>query len=462
MMPSRADFADILPAEAIVDDPQIIVGHLHDWRGRDPGHTPLMLRPRSTPQVQAIVQRCRVHGWAITLQGGNTGLVGGQIPRGEVLVSLRGLAAIRHLDAQTGVMVVEAGVCLAKVQQAAVAAGWRFPLDLASRDSATIGGLIASNAGGVQVLRFGMMRQQVLGLEAVLPDASLWSALSPLYKNNTGPDLMQLLLGAEGTLGAVTAATLRLVPLPGSTATAMAACADVPSALALLRHMQRHCGAGLEAFEAMAGTAVSLSLEHGGHRSPFAAAHPWLVLLEVTDAGAGAHHRVQMALSAALDSGLCADVVLAQSDAQRASMWRLRDDISAAQKHAGASLKHDISLPLAALEDFLGAILPKLQTICPGCRPVVFGHLGDGNLHFNISQPQGADAATFMALADAVAELVYADVVARGGSISAEHGIGTVKRDWAERFLPAAHIAAQRAIRHALDPQRMFNPRVLF
>jgi FAD/FMN-containing dehydrogenase len=428
--------------------------YLLDWRGRTPGHAPVLLTPTTTAQVAGVVRICGDHGLALTIQGGNTGLVGGQIPMGEVLLSMKKLNRIR--STARGVMVAEAGVALGAVHAAVAETGQRFTLDLASRDSATIGGLCATNAGGVEVLRFGMMRAQVLGVEAVLPNGDVLNTLSPLYKNNTGPDLAQLLIGSEGTLGVITAASLRLRPQPQSTATAMVAVASVTAALDLLHHADTALGAGLEAFELISATALDMVTRHiPGARSPFAVVHPWVVLMQVTAPDA---HAVPKA-EAALGASPVVDAVVAQSGAQVAALWALRENISAAQKPEGPSLKHDISLAVARVPDFLDVMLPRLQILCPGCRPVVFGHLGDGNLHFNISAPLGGD---FGVAADDVSDAVYTQVVAMGGSISAEHGIGVAKRDLAMRLIPAEQRHAQHAIRTALDPRGLFNPRVLF
>ncbi len=450
------------------DDAARIAPKLTEWRGRWTGETPLLLLPRTADEVARIVRVCAETATPVTVQGGNTGLVGGQIPRGEVLLSLERLRTIREVSAADGLVVAEAGATIAEAQATAESAGRLFGVRLASEGSATVGGAIATNAGGIGVVRYGSMRDQVLGLEAVLPDGSLWNGLSRLRKDNTGYDLRGLLCGAEGTLGVVTAATLKLHPCPAARALAFAALASPEAALRLLSRVQATADGRMEAFELISGAGLELAVRHlPDARPPFARAPAWAVLTEVagTDA-AEASAGLERALAAALEAGDVEDAVLAASGAQAQAFWRLREGQSAAQKAEGQAWKHDVSIPVGAAPEFLRRAGEAVERVSPGARVVAFGHLGDGNIHYDVLPPLGpaprASEADHLARRDDGARAVHDVVHALGGSISAEHGLGAVKTAEALRYKDPAAVAAMRAIRAALDPRRILNPRVLF
>jgi FAD/FMN-containing dehydrogenase len=443
------------------EDGDVIAPHLIEWRDRWSGTTPLMLMPSETATAQRIVGLCHQARIAITTQGGNTGLVGAQIPQGEVLLSTRRMQAIRRIDPVDDALVAEAGVVLSRVHDAAREAGRRFPLSLASEGTATVGGLISTNAGGVHVRRHGMMRAQVLGLEAVLPDGSLLEGLSSLRKDNTGYDLKQLLIGAEGTLGLVTAATLRLVAVPGSVHVAMLALDDARQAVDLLHLLEARTGA-VAAFEIMNRTGVELALRNvPSTRDPFAAPAPWLALVEFEGSDDTLAGRCEAALGEALEAGLARDGLLAQNGAQAKAFWFLREEMSAGQKPEGVAAKHDVSVPVSAIPAFLEQAEAVVRKLVPRARIVAFGHASDGNIHYDVVQPSGADPAAFKAGLPALVEAVHDVVSGFSGSISAEHGIGISRRDEFIRREPPAQLAAMRAIKAALDPHAIFNPRVL-
>jgi FAD/FMN-containing dehydrogenase len=444
-------------------DPDRLAPKLVEWRGRWRGSTPLLALPGDLEQTAAVVRICAQAGVAITPQGGNTGLVNGQIPQGEILLSTERLNRVRDADPSDDVLVVEAGVTLAAVHKAAARIGRRFPLSLASEGSATVGGLISTNAGGVQVLRYGTMRDLVLGIEAVLPDGSVLPGLKRLRKDNTGYDLKHLLIGAEGTLGVVTAAALKLFPVPAGRATALCGLGSAADAVAFLALAKTATGGAVEAFELIGRTGIELAARNLGLRDPFSAPHPWCVLIETAAAEAGAAERLlETALAEGFEAGLLADAVVAQSESQAAALWNLREGQSAAQKPEGVVWKNDISVPVSSIPAFLQAADAAVQALAPGARVAAFGHVGDGNIHYNIAQPPGGDGAAFEALRDAGARAVNDVAASFGGSISAEHGLGAMKPAEAARYKSEAELAAQRAVRAALDPGRIMNPRVLF
>jgi FAD/FMN-containing dehydrogenase len=442
---------------------------LTDWRGRYQGNAAAMVSPASTDEVQAVVAACAEARTALVPQGGNTSMVGGATPDGgggALLLSLRRMNRIRSVSAEDNVLVAEAGVILANVHEAAAGAGRRFPLSLGAKGSATVGGLVSTNAGGTQVLRFGPMRSLVLGLEAVFPDGSVVNGLSALRKDNRGYDVKQWLIGAEGTLGVVTAASLKLVAAIGSRAVAWVGLSSPSDALALLRFLEDRLGEAVESFELVPAAALDLVLRHvPGTRAPLATRQPWNVLVEaVAPAGAEeAAGRLEAALGQALEAGLARDATLAASDAQAEALWRLRESIAEAERQEGPSLKHDISVPVAAMPAFLEAEGAAIERDFPGTRVVAFGHLGDGNIHFNVQAPAGADGARWIAAeGSGITRDVYDRVTAAGGSISAEHGIGQTKRDALARTAEPARLALQRRIKAALDPDSIMNPGKLF
>jgi FAD/FMN-containing dehydrogenase len=446
------------------DDPDRLAPKLVEWRDRWLGQTPLLLLPRSTAEVAALVGYCAEHGIAMVPQGGNTGLVGGQIPRGEVLLSLERMRAIRDLDVVDDAIVAEAGVPLAAVQAAAVAAGRFFPLSLASEGTATIGGLCSTNAGGTAVLRYGTMRALVLGLEAVLPNGRVIHGLKPLRKDNTGYDLKQLLIGAEGTLGVITAASLKLFPLLNSRAVAVAGLESPEDALRLLTLAKAESGGAVEAFELMNRAGVALAIRNmPGVREPLGGDHPWYVLTELASAEPGhAEAALERLLEKAFEQELIQDAAIAQNQTQAEAFWTLREHQSAAQKPEGTNWKFDISAPVSKVPEFLARAAVAAERIAPGCRIVAFGHVGDGNIHYGVIQPEGADGSAHDDLRAAGEEAIHDIVDALGGSISAEHGLGAMKTAEALRYKSAPEVEAMRAIRSALDPQRIMNPRVLF
>jgi len=458
---------DAAGPDGFSQDPAELAPHLEEWRGKYKGHSPLLLKPATTAQVSAILRLCHESGTAVVPQGGNTGLVGGQIPfHGEVLLSTKRLNRIRALDAQGATLTVEAGVTLAAVQQAAAEADLLFPLSLASEGSCTIGGNIATNAGGTHVLRYGMTRALVLGLEAVLADGTVLEMARPLHKDNTGYDLKQMFIGSEGTLGVVTAATLRLFPRPEISVTALAAVPSPQAAVALLGTLQARTGGMLSAFELIPRIALEFVIRHiADTRDPLSAPSPWYVLMEATGGReANIAAAFENGLAEAASDGLVADAVVAASQSQAAALWKLRESISEAQKREGASIKHDISVPVAAIPDFLARATPAVLAIVPGARPVGFGHLGDGNLHFNFNSPAAhfgkkrGDDAAFLAHWDTVQQCVHDIVKDFGGSISAEHGIGAMKVGALPRYKSHAELDAMRAIKAALDPKNILNP----
>jgi FAD/FMN-containing dehydrogenase len=445
-------------------DPDRLAPKLVEWRDRWTGSTPLLVLPRTTAEVSEVVRICATAGIAVTPQGGNTGLVGGQIPAGEILISTDRLNHVRQVDVFDDVLEAEAGVTLAAVHEAAFDAGRMFPLSLASEGSATVGGLISTNAGGTQVLRHGSMRALVLGIEAVLPSGEIWNSLGRLRKDNTGYDLKQLFIGAEGTLGIVTAATLKLSPIPASRAVAFAAVQTPHDAMRLLVRARDETGGAVEAFELIGALGMDLVLRNlPGTRPAFETASPWFVLIEVASGEPGtAGTALERLLAGALEGGLITDAALAQSEGQARAFWSLREGQSAAQKPEGPAWKHDISVPISRIADFIETAGAALAARFPGVRIDAFGHVGDGNIHYDVLAPEGGDPAAHQAGRDAGAHIVHDLAVSMGGSISAEHGLGTMKTAEAMAYKSPVEIVAARAIRAALDPGRIFNPRVLF
>ncbi len=435
-----------------------------DWRRRWRGKALAVVRPGSTAEVAAVVRACAAHGTPLVPQGGNTGMVGGGVPDAsgtQVLLSLQRLNRVRALDAANLTLTVEAGMVLQAVQQAARDAGLWFPLSLAAEGSCTIGGNLATNAGGTQVLRFGNARELCLGLEVVTADGEVWDGLSGLRKDNTGYDLRHLMIGSEGTLGVITAATLKLFPQPAATMTALAATGSLAHCVALLRLARARLDAGLTGFEVMGRFALSLVEKHFPALPRPLPGAPWTVLLELADVEgeAPARARLEAVLGQALEQSLIDDAVVAGSIAQARALWHLRESIPLAQAEEGLNIKHDIALPVSAIPAFCAATDAALQHAIPGVRLVNFGHLGDGNLHYNVQAPAGGDGPAFLREREAeVNRIVYDAVAAHGGSFSAEHGVGQLKvHEMAERK-PAVALALMRRIKQALDPQGLLNP----
>jgi FAD/FMN-containing dehydrogenase len=462
----RADVAAALGEDAILGEPERMAPYLREWRGLYRGMTPFVLRPADTEGVAAIVGLAGRHGVALVPQGGNTGLVGGQMPvesGEEVVLSTERLDRIEAVDPAGNTITVGAGAILADVQRAADEAGRLFPLSLASEGSARIGGLISTNAGGTAVLAYGSMRAQVLGLEVVLPDGRVWNGLRALRKDNTGYDLKQLFIGAEGTLGIITRAVLALAPKPVETDVAMVAVPSPAAALTLLGAVRGALGHALTAFELLPRTGLEFVLRHGSRvRDPFPGGLPeWAVLVEASTFAADRPMRetLEAVLAAAFEDGTVTDAVVSQSVAEGGDFWRLREQLSEVQGTEGGSIKHDVAVPVAAIPAFLEEATAAALAVVPGARPVPFGHLGDGNIHFNISQPVGADRAAFLAEWDRVNEAVHAVVRRHGGSISAEHGIGRLKRHLLPTVRDEVELDMMRAIKAALDPSGLLAPR---
>lgn len=445
-------------------DPERLAPKLVEWRDRWQGHTPFLALPKTTQDVAAVVVICAEAGVPITPQGGNTGLVGGQIPLGEILLSTERLRAVRDIDAFDDVIVAEAGVTLAAVHEAALEKGRRFPLDLASEGTATIGGVVSTNAGGTAVLRYGNTRDLVLGLEAVLPNGEVWNGLKRLRKDNTGYDLKQLLIGAEGTLGVVTAASLKLFPILVSRATAIAAVDTPEAAIDLLVRAKDEAGGAVEAFELMGRRGVEFVLKNiANQRDPLAEVHPWYVLVEIASGEPGAAETaMERLLGKALEDGLIRDAAVAQTQAQAKAFWSIRENQSPGQKPEGATWKHDVSVPVSRVAEFLNQATARMEALVPGARVTAFGHVGDGNIHYDVIRPDGGDDAKHSAMRAEGSRIVHDIVASMNGSISAEHGLGSMKTEEARRYKSPVEVAALMAIRQSLDPKRIMNPRVLF
>ena len=435
---------------------------LTDWRGKFHGRSPAILSPAETDEVAAIVALAAELGVPLVPQGGNTSMVGGATPPPDgsaVLLSLRGMNRLRSIDPGRNIAIAEAGMILANLHDAAAEVSRRFPLTLGARGSCTVGGLVATNAGGTQVLKFGTMRSLVAGVEAVLPDGSVYDGLKVLKKDNRGYSIDQLLVGSEGTLGIVTAAALRLVPAIALRAVAWVGIATSDAALEMLHRLQE-AGEGVEGFELIPGDALQLVLEHvPGTRPPLAQDHAWHALIEATSCthSEDPGEFLGRVIAAALQDGTVEDAVIASSEVQANDFWRVRDSISEAERAEGPTLAHDISVPVDDMPSFIGCAVQEAERAFPGVSASAFGHLGDGNVHFHV-RASTLSARDFAAAAPAITRLVHDLVTNAGGSISAEHGIGQMKLDEFERLAPPGRLAALRAIKHALDPQGIMNP----
>lgn len=442
-----------------------LTAYERDWRGREHGKALCVVRPGTTAEVSAVVKVCAAAGAAMVPQGGNTGLVMGSTPDTsgrEVVINLQRMNQVRHIDPANATLTADAGCILQQVQQTADQAGFLFALSLASEGSCTLGGNLASNAGGTQVLRYGNTRDLCLGLEVVTAQGDVMTGLSGLRKDNTGYDLRHLFIGSEGTLGIITAATMKLFPKPAAQRTAWAAVPNVQAAIDLLGMAQQQLGAGLTGFEMMSQIALGLVARHfPALQVPLWKDSPYCVLLELSDTESDAHaeQRLEQLLNAALEQHVASDVVIAQSLAQSRELWQARESISSAQAAEGLNIKHDISLPVSAIAAFVKQTNAALTQALPGIRVVNFGHLGDGNLHYNIQCPEGADAAEFLkAHEPEVNHLVYTAVMSFGGSVSAEHGIGRLKVDSLPQYKDPVALQLMHSIKQALDPQNLMNP----
>ncbi|MEZ2140726.1 FAD-binding oxidoreductase [Bradyrhizobium sp. DN5] len=453
-------FRKIVGERHAITDTADIEAYVTEERNLFHGRSPLVLRPGSTAEVSEICKLASAHRIALVPQGGNTGLVGGQTPHnGEVVVSLRRLDKIREVDTASNTMTCEAGVVLQIAQQKAAEVDRLFPLSLGAEGSCTIGGNLSTNAGGTAALAYGVAREMALGLEVVLADGRVLNVLSKLKKDNTGYNLHNLFIGAEGTLGIITAATLKLFPKPRAIETAFVGLKSPAAALKLLTIAQSEAANALTSFELLSQMAVDFSIRHGiDVRDPLAEKHPWYVLMELSSPSEDARTPLEMILTRAMEEEIVDDAVIAANLTQRAGFWKLRDEMSAAQKPEGGSIKHDISVPVAAVPAFIAEADAAVVKLIPGARPVPFGHLGDGNLHYNVSQPVGANSADFLARWHEMNAVVFEIVLRMGGSISAEHGIGVLKRDELPEVKDKTAIELMRSIKAMLDPLGIMNP----
>jgi len=447
-----------------IDDPDRLAPYLLDQRGLFEGRTPLVALPRTVEEVAAVITICHETATPLVPQGGNTGLVGGGIPfeaGNEIVLSLSKLNRIRALSPANNSITVDAGCVLADVQAAARAADRLFPLSLAAEGSCQIGGNLSTNAGGTNVLRYGNARDLMLGLEVVLPDGQIWDGLRSLRKDNTGYALKHLFVGAEGTLGVITGATLKLFPLPTDITTAFVAVPSITAGIDLLARLQAATGEQVSAFELMSRFALDLVLRHvPGTRDPVHTASDWYVLIEVgaLDAAHGAGPAVERTIAAAIAAGLATAAMIAQSESQARDFWRLRETIPEAQTREGASIKHDVAVPIDAFATLIERGTAAVLDEVPGARPCIFGHLGDGNAHFNITQPPDIPAADFLARWDSVNRRVHDIAHDLGGTISAEHGLGRLKRDEILRYKSTVEIDLMRSLKRTLDPKNIMNP----
>jgi D-lactate dehydrogenase (cytochrome) len=456
-----ARFAAIAGERYALTGPAEIAPYLSEERDLYHGRSPLVLRPGTVAEVSAILKLANDTATPIVPQGGNTGLVGGQTPHhGEVVLSLTRLDRIREVDPTSNTMTCEAGVVLAKAQEAAAAAGRLFPLSLGAEGSCTIGGNLSTNAGGTGALAYGVARDLVLGLEVVLADGRVLNTLRKLKKDNTGYDLRNLFIGAEGTLGIITAAVLRLFPRPRAVETAFAGVPSPQAALALLNLAGERAPGAVTGFELIPRIALEFAVKHAPMcRDPLARAYPWYALVELSSqAREGLRAAIEDILEAGEDRSLVEDATIAASLEQANAFWLLRHHIADTQKYEGGSIKHDISVPVNAVPEFIDEASAAVEATIPGCRVVAFGHLGDGNIHFNVSQPLGADRAAFLARWDEVNETVFAVVAKHGGSISAEHGIGVMKRDLLPRVKDPVAYDLMQTLKRTLDPKGILNP----
>lgn len=455
---------EIVGPKGVITDPGAIAPYVTDQRGKYVGKTALIVRPSNTEEVAQVVALCHANDTPVVPQGGNTSLCGASVPSetGEaILINLSRMHSIRAIDLDNDTITVEAGVILADVQRAAEAADRLFPLSLAAEGSCEIGGNLSTNAGGTAVVRYGNARELTLGLEVVLPDGQIWSGLRGLRKDNTGYDLKQLFIGAEGTLGIITAAVLKLFPRPRAKVTAIVAVPDPAAAVALLRLFRANCGDRVTGFEIMSRFCLDLVFRHiPGMRDPLPQGAPWYVLVELSDqARAGdLQSAFEVAVGEALEQGVALDAAVAQNESQAKAFWNLRENVPEAQRPEGASIKHDISVPISLIAEFIERASNALEQAYPGVRIVAFGHIGDGNMHFNITRPLGESDASFFAKSPSVNRLVHDTAHELNGSISAEHGLGQLKREEIKRYKSPLELEMMRAVKRALDPKGLMNP----
>ncbi|NTF31038.1 FAD-binding oxidoreductase [Rhizobium skierniewicense] len=457
-------FVTIVGEKNAVRDQADLAPHLVENRGLYRGASPLLLKPASTEEVAAILKLASETGTAIVPQTGNTGLVGGQTPRSDgsdVILSLERMNRVRDIDPVANVIIVDGGCILDHVHQAAEKVERMFPLSLGSQGSCRIGGNLATNAGGTAVLAYGNMRQLCLGLEVVLPTGEIWNGLRRLKKDNTGYDLRDLFIGSEGTLGIITGAVLKLFPKPKGHQVGFAGLNSPEKALKLFERASTLCGAALTGFELMPRIGIEFTAKHiPGVRDPLETAHPWYALIDIStsDKAETAQTMMETLLEQGFEAGIVQDAVIAASEAQRQALWHMRESMSDAQKPEGGSIKHDVSVPVSKIPEFMAEAAAGVINAIPGARICAFGHLGDGNIHYNISQPVGADKAEFIARWREINHIVHGIVLSHGGSISAEHGIGQLKRDELADIRPGIEMELMRRIKTAFDPAGVMNP----
>jgi len=456
---------DVLGDGGYVDTQPGLDAYQIEWRGLWTGHCELVAKPNTTEQVSRILAICNSHGIPVVPQGGNTGLVGGGVPNGGIVLTTQRLNRIREIDTVNFTLACDAGCVLATIQAEAEANDRLFPLSLGAEGSCQIGGNLSTNAGGVQVLKYGNARDLVLGLEAVLPDGRIWDGMRGLRKDNTGYDLKHLFIGAEGTLGIITGAVLKLFPKPRQKETCIVAFRSVENCIALFTRMNAQAGDALTAYEAMNQLSVEMPVKHGqGIRDPFEKPYPWYALMELTSPRDGTDLReaLESVLGQAFEDDIVIDGVIAESGAQRDDFWRIREMIPECQAPEGASIKNDVSIPISRVSEFINRAHEAVEKVVPGIRFVSFGHIGDGNFHYNLSQPLGADRAAFLAkwhdITDPINEIVHA----LNGSFSAEHGIGQLKRNELLRYRSGVEIDLMKSVKAALDPNGIMNPGKIF
>lgn len=456
-----ARLTEALGPKGVSTDAQEIDPHISDWRGRWKGSTPVLVKPASTEEVSKAMTLCAEYGFAVNPQGGNSGMVNGSVPQGEVLISLKRMNKVREVDVLNDAMTLEAGVILTRAQEIADENGRLFPLSLGAQGVAMIGGLISTNAGGVGVLRYGMMRDLVLGIEAVMPDGRIWNGLRGLRKDNTGYDLKHLFIGAEGTLGIVTAATLKLFPKPAVKETAWAVVESPAKAVELLQIAKAATGGAVTGFEIVPKLGLELVLKHiPDTRDPLPTTAGWRVLIELSlPREEGARDMIETLLGDAIERGVAADAVICENEAQKAMVWKIRENIAVAERAHGKALKHDVSVPVSRVAEFMERGAKLAETLAPGVDIIAFGHVGDGNIHFNVTPPPGVDQDVFVSKEGLkVSEAIHDLIASLNGSISAEHGIGRLKRDELAWRKSPVEMEMMRAVKKALDPDGRMNP----
>ncbi len=459
-----AKFTDIVGANYATSDQSVIAPHLVELRGLYQGASPLLLKPNSTEQVSDILKLAHDNKLTVVPQGGNTGLVGGQVPNGDIIISLSRMNKVREVDVLGSVMVLDAGVILANAQKAAEEHNLLFPLSLGSEGTCQIGGNLSSNAGGTAVVAYGNTRELCMGLEVVLPTGEIWHGLRRLKKDNTGYDLRDLFIGAEGTLGIITGAVLKLFPQPIGREVMYVGLDSPDAALELFNIARNMCGPSLTGFELMPRFGVEITVKNiDGCRDPLDTPHNWYVLIEISSGQSiqAARQMIEDLFEKAFDTGITNDAVLAESESQRTAFWHMRESMSGAQRPEGGSIKHDISVPIAKVPKFLRQASIAVNEYMPNVRICAFGHLGDGNIHYNISQPVGADKQEFLSHWHSLNKVVHAIVLQMNGSISAEHGIGQLKRDELASIREPIEIELMQRIKRSFDPHGIMNPNKL-